>query len=145
MPANGGWDLTRCLTAQCHWFYLTLQGTAWPPHLGRFYRLQTYVSSKRSTDVTEKLPHKHGVRRNLPYILEGCLNVHLPHEILWNAKLMQQFSLFYIYICIYIYIYSPLNLCVCVCVCVYIYIYIYIYIYNDKLLPLQARCGPEGG
>jgi len=26
-----------------------------------------------------------------------------------------------------------------------IHIYIYIYIYNGKVLPLQARCGPEGG
>ena len=25
------------------------------------------------------------------------------------------------------------------------YIYIYIYMYKGKLIPLQARCGPEGG
>ena len=29
------------------------------------------------------------------------------------------------------------------CCLVYIYIYIYIYIY--KVIPLQTRCGPEGG
>jgi len=26
-----------------------------------------------------------------------------------------------------------------------VYIYIYIYIYKGKVIPLQARCGPEGG
>jgi hypothetical protein len=36
-------------------------------NFGRFYRLQMYVSSERSTDVPEKLPHKHGVKRKLPY------------------------------------------------------------------------------
>jgi len=53
--------------AQCHWFYSTLQGTAWSPHFGQFYRLQTHVSSHCSTDVAEKLPHKHGAKRKFLY------------------------------------------------------------------------------
>jgi len=48
--------------------------------------------------------------------------------------------------------YFPNNLRVCMYIyCVYIYIYIYIYTYihtyihKSKVIPLQARCGPEGG
>ena len=41
---------------------------------------------------------------------------------------------------------NDIRLCVCVCVCVCIYIYIYkIYKGKGKVIPLQARCGPEGG
>ena len=32
-----------------------------------------------------------------------------------------------------------------VSMCAYIYIYIYIYKGKGKMIPLQARCGPEGG
>jgi len=44
------------------------------------------------------------------------------------------------------------HVCVCVCVCVYVYVYIYIYIYiyiklgkKGTVIPLEARCVPEGG
>ena len=33
------------------------------------------------------------------------------------------------------------RVCVCVCACVYIYIYKV----KGKVIPLQARCDPEGG
>ena len=53
-----------------------------------------------------------------------------------SGNMLNKCTIFvYVYVCVCVCVYICVCVCVCVCVCKK----------KGKVIPLQARCGPEGG
>ena len=53
----------------------------------KVYDIKSKWSRTERDEITTRIRNKKGVQN---IIFEGCVTVHLPHEIIWNANLMQQ-------------------------------------------------------